>query len=63
MKEIESLQIPENTFSFTDKELCVLNALIFYAPEGMTKEAEKIREKMQERLQLHKSIGSFNVWM
>jgi hypothetical protein len=56
------IEIPENTYELSEKEISVLHALCFYHPDGMTKEAENIMEKIEKQFRMHNAIGSFKVW-
>ena len=41
MKRIE-FKLPQNLWQLSDKEIAVIQALAFYHPDGMTKEADKV---------------------
>jgi len=61
MREI-SLSTPDNTYVLSDAEIAVIQALCFYAPDGMTKSANNVRDKMLKKLNYHKAVGSYKVW-
>lgn len=62
MKEFVK-EIPENTYTLSEMDISVIHALCFYAPEGMTKQAEKAMYKMEEMFRMHDAIGRKKVWV
>ena len=61
MKEIK-MEIPENTYTLSNEDIAVIHALCFYSPEGMSKKADKVRDKIQKKFCMHNAIGSIKVW-
>jgi len=61
MKEFNR-KIPENTYTLSEGEIAVIHALCFYNPDGMTPQAERVRAKLQDQLQMHEAVGKFKVW-
>ena len=51
-----------NKEKFTDKELALIQALVFYHPGGLTEEFEKIHQELLDRLNTHEVVGKFNIW-
>ena len=62
MKKLK-FEIPENTYTLSDDEINVIHALCFYAPDGMTKKGNKIRENLEKQFRMHPSKSKFNVWL
>lgn len=60
-KQIQ-IEIPENTYELSEKEISVIHALCFFHPDGMTKEAEKVIENMEKQFRMHNAVGEFKVW-
>jgi hypothetical protein len=63
-----NIEIPENLYQLSEKELNVINAISNYfacvpiEQTGMTKEAYKIVCELYEKLSTDEAIGSFQVW-
>ena len=62
MKEFKR-EIPKNTYTLSEMDISVIHALCFYAPEGMTKEAEKSMYKMEKLFRMHDVICNKKVWL
>ena len=61
MKRIE-FKLPQNLWQLSDKEIAVIQALAFYHPDGMTKEADKICLRIRDKLLFDNAIKKFKVW-
>lgn len=67
MKQVE-ITIPENTFSLSDAEISLIHAMSCYfasvgeESNGMTKQAQKLVEKMYEQFRDIRVEKEFQVW-
>lgn len=57
------MDVPENTYTLSHAEIAVIHALCFYAPDGMTKKADKVMAKLEEQFRMHDAIGNNDVWL
>lgn len=60
------IEIPENLWQITDEEIAVIQACIYFVASGdtstMNPKASKILDRLSEKLNMHRAIGTLQVW-
>ncbi len=59
-----NIEIPDNRYHLSFKEIAVIQAAIFYiaGDDTMTKEAQNVCMELGKYLNQHKAVGTFDVW-